>query len=299
MDSALYLSHMRKSAVTLEDLSVETLVRIAPSPSQSDALQDVSRHDHKYSELFACISGEVWLDTADGLLRLEAGDLAVVPPGVPHVHIRRLLEKDWCALAFTGARRTAPGTRSMYRRCAALFEGDTLVLLRGQPELCRRALDIAEGMQNAPEYLPALRLTDLLLCIGERTPDAMPALPDRAQESELTRSAYLEYLINNYYMRPVTAQQIAAMLYVSPRQLTRILQKKYGATLHELMMDKRVTAAGQFLRGTALTVDEIARTVGFSSRAGLYREFCKRRGVTPAQYRQQTEEASAGQEKRF
>ena len=261
MDSALYLSHMQKSAVTVEDLYVETLVRTAPSPSQSDALQDVIRHDHKYSELFVCISGELWLDTADGLLRLEAGDLAVVPPGVPHVHIRRLLDEDWYAIAFTGARRIAPGARSLYRRCAALFEGDTILPLRGHPELC----------------------------IGELTPDGLPAPPNRMQESELTRSAYLEYLINNYYMRPVTAQQIASLLYVSPRQLARILQKKYGTTLHELLMEKRVVTAGVLLRSTALTVDEIARTVGFGSRAGLYREFCKRQGVTPAQYRNKAE----------
>lgn len=290
MDSALYLSHVRKSAVTVEDLSVETLIHTASSPSQSDALQDVSRHDHKYSELFACISGELWLNTADGLLRLEAGDLAVVPPGVPHVHIRHLQEQDWCAIAFTGTRRTVPGAAALYRRCAPLFEGDTLILLRSQPELCRRALDVTQVSQTTPEYLPALRLTDLLLCIGERMPDAAPSPPDRVQESELTRSAYLEHLIQNYYMRPVTAQQIAAMLYVSPRQLTRILQKKYGTTLHELLMEKRVATAGVLLRSTALTVDEIARTVGFGSRAGLYREFCKRRGVTPAQYRQQAEE---------
>ena len=289
MDSALYLSHMQKSAVTVEDLYVETLVRTAPSPSQSDALQDVIRHDHKYSELFVCISGELWLDTADGLLRLEAGDLAVVPPGVPHVHIRRLLDEDWYAIAFTGARRIAPGARSLYRRCAALFEGDTILPLRGHPELCRRAPDITDSVQNTPEYLPALRLAELLLCIGELTPDGLPAPPNRMRESELTRSAYLEYLINNYYMRPVTAQQIASLLYVSPRQLARILQKKYGTTLHELLMEKRVVTAGVLLRSTALTVDEIARTVGFGSRAGLYREFCKRQGVTPAQYRNKAE----------
>ena len=286
MDSTLYLAQMHKSAVTLEDLELQMMTNYDPEREQPSKQQELPRHHHQYSELFACISGEVWLDTADGLLQLAAGDLAVVPPGIPHVHIPRLQEEDWCVISFTGIRRTAVNTRPLYRRCAGLFSGKSIRVLRRQAQLCQTALNIAAETPTAPECLAALRLAELLLRICELQPDARPLPPRDTEESELSRSAYLEYLVENYFMRPVTAQQIAAMMYISPRQLARIIQKRYGTTLHELLMANRIVTAEHLLRTTALTIDEITRAVGFSSRAGLYREFVRRHGITPAQYRQ-------------
>ncbi len=289
MNTPLYLVHMHRSAVTLEDVSLQTMVSIDPHRPQPDTLQDLTRHRHQYSELFACCSGEVWLNTADGLLRLAEGDLAVIPPGVPHVHIPCRQEKEFYVISFTGIKRASPNAGQLYSRFIPFFSGDTIHLLRCRPELCRKAMEVTEAARRGAEHLPALRLAELLLCLCELQPSTQNAHPPSsgdATESELSRSAYLEYLINNYFTQSVTAQQIADMLYVSPRQLARIIQKQYGTTLHELMMQKRIVTAEHLLHTTDLTVDEIAHTVGFGSRAGLYREFTRRYGVTPAQYRQ-------------
>lgn len=293
MNASLYLVHMQKSAVTLEDMTLQTMVSVDTDRPEPDTLQDLTRHHHQHSELFACCSGEIWLDTTGGLLQLEAGDLLVVPPGVPHVCIAHRQTESFCVISFTGVKRPTPSTGQLYNRCAAFFTGENMHLLRGQPELCRKALEVTEAARRGAEHLPALRLAELLLCICELQPSPRSARPislEDATESELSRSICLEYLVNNYFRRPVTTQQIADMLYISPRQLARIIQKQYGTTLHELMMQKRTATAEQLLRTTDLTVDEIAHTVGFGSRAGLYREFTRRYGVTPAQYRQALEE---------
>ena len=74
-------------------------------------------------------------------------------------------------------------------------------------------------------------------------------------------------------------------LFISTRQLDRIVIKRYGKSLHQLIVDRRFTLAEQLLSTTDLTVEVIASRAGFSSSASLYREFKKRRGVTPAAFR--------------
>ncbi len=293
MEDNLYLVKMRKCAVTMEDMTLQMMVNVETNwrsePDKlpkSNRLQDPTRHHHQYSEIFICLAGEVWLNAPAGLLQLMAGDLAIVPCGVPHVHIPRLQEEDWCAFSFTGIRRQGGSHQPLYRLCEPFFNGEDILVLRGHPELCRMGLECIAEMRRGADYLPALRLAELLLRIRELQPDALPVVVPE-HENELSRSSYLEYLVNNYFTQSVTAQQLADKMYISPRQLARIIKRQYGSTLHELMMSKRIATAEHLLLTTALTVDEVAHAVGFNSRTGFYREFLKRYGITPSQFRQE------------
>lgn len=293
MNEELYMAQMRKSTVALEDIALQMMVNVstgAAMPPDTDkaapgSLLGLIRHCHQYSEIFACTGGQLWLSTENGLLQLDAGDLVVVPSGASHVHIPNLHEKGRGSFAFTGIQRQTSGCQPLYRQCERFFHGEQLQVLRGHPELCTKVTEIIADMQRGAEYLPVLKLAELLLTICELQPGRQFAAAEPG-ENELSRSAYLEHLINSYFMQSVTAEQIAAKMHVSPRQLARIIQKQHNSTLHEMMMDKRISTAIHLLHTTALTTDEIARIIGFGSRTGFYREFIKRHGVTPAQYRQ-------------
>ena len=93
-------------------------------------------------------------------------------------------------------------------------------------------------------------------------------------------------------MKKLTMKEIADELYISSRQLDRIVRKRYGKTLHKVIMETRVRTAEQMLLTTDMTVERIGRAVGFSSGAGFYREFSAAYGMTPAEYRrkQKTED---------
>lgn len=297
MADELYIVQMRKSSIALEDLTLQMMARAQTQKNTDDdsppfedtdsghILLNTARHSHQYSELFACTDGKVWLSTEPGLLQLNAGDLAVVPPGVPHVHIPNLQEKGSGVLSFTGVRRQTPNTQPLYHCLADFFAADDLLVLRGHPELCAKVTEILADVHRHAEYLPVLKLAELLLSIRELQPDHLQPATEPG-ENELSRSTHLEYLIDHYFTRSVTAEQIAEKMYISPRQLARIIRQRYDSTLHALMMDKRITTGQHLLRTTALTIDEIAHIIGFGSRTGFYREFTRRCGVTPAQYRQ-------------
>ena len=95
----------------------------------------------------------------------------------------------------------------------------------------------------------------------------------------------LDIMIANRYLQKFTASDYANELFISTRQLDRIAIKRYGKSIHQLIVDRRFTLAEQLLSTTDLTVEDIASRSGFSSSASLYREFKKRKGVTPAVFR--------------
>ena len=82
-----------------------------------------------------------------------------------------------------------------------------------------------------------------------------------------------------------TADQLAASLKLSRRQLGRVLQQHYGMGFRELMLRTRMDSAQWQLRNTQKSVLQIAGELGYDSESAFYQQFRARFGVSPMQYR--------------
>ena len=102
---------------------------------------------------------------------------------------------------------------------------------------------------------------------------------------DMIRLNRLDWFINNGFMLDLTAQEIADSLFLSVRQLSRIAKNRYGKTLHQVIIEKRLATAEQLLITTDHTIESIAAAVGFGSRYSFLREFQKRYTMTPVAYR--------------
>ena len=67
--------------------------------------------------------------------------------------------------------------------------------------------------------------------------------------------------------------------------LSRLIRRHTGCTFTELLHTARFNRAVALLSGTALNVSDIAVAVGYENTAFFYRNFAKRFGCTPAEYR--------------
>ncbi len=67
--------------------------------------------------------------------------------------------------------------------------------------------------------------------------------------------------------------------------LSRLIKKSTGYTFQELLMRKRFQKAVMFLVETELPVEEIAVNIGYENQSYFYRQFKKRYGMTPNEYR--------------
>ena len=67
--------------------------------------------------------------------------------------------------------------------------------------------------------------------------------------------------------------------------LSRLIRRHTGCSFTELLHTARFNRAAALLSGTALNVSDIAAAVGYENTAFFYRNFAKRFGCTPAEYR--------------
>ncbi len=95
----------------------------------------------------------------------------------------------------------------------------------------------------------------------------------------------IDYFVNNHYTENVTLSNVAEALHLSTKQTSRIIQKKYHATLSELLNKKRLRVAAKLLVNTDKTISEIASHLFYRSENYFYRLFREAYGISPLAYR--------------
>lgn len=118
-------------------------------------------------------------------------------------------------------------------------------------------------------------------CYAERIPGAAPG-PDNP-------ILHVKRHIDEHYADAITAEDLAAMSHCSRGHLFRAFKKSFHISPLAYQQDLRFEAAQRLLRFTSLRCYEIAQRVGYSNVYYFHRQFKKRTGMTPTQYRQSTQ----------
>jgi transcriptional regulator GlxA family with amidase domain len=107
-------------------------------------------------------------------------------------------------------------------------------------------------------------------------------LPDGCCDDNL--SGVLEWALANLD-RPLTVERLAARALMSPRSFARRFREATGTTPAAWLRAQRLRRAEELLETGDLSVEEVARRVGFGSAAALREHFVRQRGVPPRDYR--------------
>lgn len=94
----------------------------------------------------------------------------------------------------------------------------------------------------------------------------------------------IEYIQENYSSE-LTNEDLAALVDYHPYYLNRIFLKSKGVTLHQYIINYRVTMAEQMLISTNTSIQDISKKVGFSSLSLFTINFKKKNMLTPSQFR--------------
>ena len=293
MAKTLTYSDAWESHVQVENISLSVVINV---PKATDSDRDIpvsTMHTHIYHELFACGKGSITITTDDRTLHLDAGDIAIVPIGKRHYLNENTMHADYEVIGFLCTPTGSQPHSILYKALCPLLNSTQVPIYRSQPALYSQIQKITADHDHmtTPDCRPALQTLMILLDIIHMQPDTdepEPAntfiLPPHA--SDIQRLNVLEQLIAHNYMQPVRIDDFAEKLHISIRQLARIVEKRYGKTLHRIIMDKRLESAENLLLYSDLTVEKIAISVGFQSKASFYREFSRKHRMTPVQFRE-------------
>nr|WP_275413666.1 helix-turn-helix domain-containing protein [Plantactinospora endophytica] len=114
-------------------------------------------------------------------------------------------------------------------------------------------------------------------------------------DGEMDRLAeVLEWTATNLHRSPQVSE-LAGRAFMSPRTFIRRFKAVTGTTPHAWLQRQRQIRSEELLKSTNLSIEEIARRVGYASTAGLREQFVKRHGIPPLAYRRAFAAATAPQ----
>ena len=292
MNSIKYYSY-KDFSITVENLILKLIVDAPAKESKTNDLP-ITMHDHSMHELFACGKGEIFLDLPGERLKLSAGEAVIIPKGLSHTKAPDNQNAEWIAIRFS-CREISGGSFDLYKEIGRIANGDSIVVFKDASDIYNDICDIIKLSDDSHPMLPAMRMLELLISFSCRGYTEMLPVELSSASSEpdtdIRRIDRLDQIIHNNYTQQLTSTEIADQLFISIRQLDRISKKRYGESIHRVIMDRRITAAEKMLLEGDMSVESIGSSVGFSSHSGFYREFERKHGMTPTEYRKRNKTA--------
>lgn len=249
----------------------------------------IARHTHSFYEFHFIRSGScrVLLDT--GEFAASEGEFFVTAPGVYHeqTDLNGRSAVEYCLSCDIKPQGDISGEAL---KVLSILGGTPCGVFRdtlGIFELFETALNEAlmkrVGFHNKLRSLAALILVNSARIMGgqEAAEYGVPLKSNRGDHRYLQINQFIEDNISG----AVTVKQIADFLYLSEKQVSRIVRKSAGLSTKELIIKKKIARATDLLRNTRMPINQIAEALGFSSDYYFSQYFRKFYGCPPSYLR--------------
>ncbi len=231
-------------------------------------------HTHFTYEVFLVTDGQLRLITENGESVYERAAV-IIPPRIGHYSVPSS-DGSYCLL-FSFEKGNTDLENVVKNKISAVKLSDDAVFY------ARRAAEKLESSSLWDDKDAELLIT---LLFNEITEAILPdAKADGATQISQRHINAIESIVNRHLKSGVKLSDIAKEVYLSKRQVSRIIAKEYGCSLPELINNKRLKAAEILLRTKDISVSRVAEEVGISSSGYFYTLFKEKYGLTPLQYR--------------
>lgn len=151
--------------------------------------------------------------------------------------------------------------------------------------LIQNAFDL---LINKPQNWHALSENTFALLFSHILSNAENLLLDQSNEKSNVLMLAIHHYIMDYY-DVGTLNELADRIGYTPASLSRMIKKYSGSTFKEMQTKQRMLIAMNKLRNTALPIAEIASSVGYENLTFFYKQFNKKYGMTPNEFRKNCE----------
>ena len=289
MDFDIMKASARLSELDLKILSGDMKINVLwfrASECAADSLID--RHTHSTFEFHFVYAGSSLVELDGGSFTVREGEFYITAPGVFHRQYNYSGYVEFslnCELTRTEADDSEAGyIIDLLRRTPCRPFADTA----GACGLFIKALKEADcqyaGYYGNIRSLIILLITASVRAINKSAP-ANYAVPVKQKKDEYRFLQIRNYIRDNISL-PVTVTDIANYMFLSSKQVSRIIKEASGMSAKELIQEYKFREARKMLiEQRDLTIRQISESLGFSSEFYFNQFFKRKEGYPPGVYR--------------
>lgn len=284
--------------ITLNHFNIDTGRQKYHVYRLNNSISSKTTHVHDYYQICYVDCGHIEHWQEDSFVRLSAGDAFIIPPGFPHKIAYPDPNAFIYSLAFDESMfHSGFSCSNVYHFMSALkttVEEERRLDVRlkislnpSQRSTVKSLLESLIRETEAPypiEYSAAGSLVAAIMCILSQgyffSDDQISDISNQYPSI----IACINY-IDNHYTERLTLRQLSEKFALSRSTFCSIFPKHTGMTLTQYVSEKRITKAINLIQNTDISINAIAKIVGYSEVSTFYRNFIKRTGAPPSSYR--------------
>jgi AraC-like DNA-binding protein/mannose-6-phosphate isomerase-like protein (cupin superfamily) len=264
------------------------------SMSVHPRFRDFPVHSHDYIEIMYVCSGSITHVFKDRELRLDTDSIILLGKETQHsiraagkgdIGINLIVSVE---LFESLLNRIRQNSTLPLRQLEALIE-------RGDNSFCVFSVSQNISVRNLIENMiysvfyqtdsdgyTLQQSLELLLCYLASMQRTQNSLSEDSYE-EKNKKKILNYIRTSYSTATLT--EAAQMLGLSAPYLSRWVKRQLGSSFKELLMTQRFSTAEKMLLRTDIPIGDIINNVGYENSSYFHKEFKRRYGMPPSEYR--------------
>lgn len=255
-------------------------------------------HSHEYMELFYIVDGEYRQKILGSEFTFHKGELCLIDKNCQH---QEILDSSGATVLFLGitnfmfddiVKHPVTTERISSFLSTALLEQKTLQqYLHFRPHsggdtiMEQTLISIVEELSRHDEATPFIcqGLLIRVFHILSTQYDFSLSKQLRKQMNSILFEEITDFINRN--LNNISISQLSGEFHFQEDYFNRLLKSQTGLTYTEFVQSLRLRKAKMLLLTTNLTVDSIAREVGYQNKGYFYKIFTERYRLTPAQFR--------------
>lgn len=252
---------------------------------------------HRPTEIAMQVAGTSVNQLEDGIVTRRAGDIWIIPSGIPH---RRIEYSQDSVIHWVLFNPEAIAMRSEHffqtQFVKPLSEGRLempTLIQPGHPAyeaLYQGLLQVKNCPYYQSNYKEKRLLVLMQICLALapycRIREEQPIIPETVSEPVRLCLVY----IHNRYHTKIKMDALGEYCHLHPSRLSALFKQHTEQSVFGYLTKYRIETAAELLRREDLPVSKIAELVGFHSECLFYRKFKEIMGVSPKAYAKQQQE---------
>lgn len=271
--------------------------------SERLSTQDSPKHNHSAYELQIITQGEGVLYVDQEKFSVSSGDCILMGKNVYHslFGLNKDFHRRCLRFRFIGRRSGSDSSEEneLKNLDSLLAQGLGCRIISNATELLSLSEKIVKEIETMPPFYYLLVkshfLNIILLLMREIAPASLSELAFPIHSKDEKKILLIEKFFDNYHTN-LQADDLANLLSVSSRQLSRIMKKLFHITFKQKLLEVRIEVAKDLLKDSSLSLEDIAERVGYQSAKNFSPIFKKRTGQSPKGYRLSVHAHQAGDE---